>query len=261
MKDISFSRGTLVKNKETGAVLPFAGEYTFLVAEQHPYHEIPVLVCEAPRIIVNWKAIECEEFKTAEQEIKQLLELRELDLAYISNLEASNESLSKQKSILAWVAAMYHDRFIDLTITERDSDQLACKKEQENTCHHCGKELAEVECIELTEHMNFNLGNAFKYLHRAWLKNNAEEDLKKALWYIEREQERSLTHGRFYMQSATTSKAHQYFMHEKCPARLAIWNYIEIGNQDFLDDAARSVRTKLDAISIFQPLIEAQQGS
>ena len=47
-----------------------------------------------------------------------------------------------------------------------------------------------VECIEITEHMNFCLGNAIKYLWRAGLKQNEVEDLKKAVWYINREIER-----------------------------------------------------------------------
>ena len=44
-----------------------------------------------------------------------------------------------------------------------------------------------VECITITEHMSFNLGNATKYIWRADLKSDAIEDLKKARWYIERE--------------------------------------------------------------------------
>lgn len=44
-----------------------------------------------------------------------------------------------------------------------------------------------VECITITEHMGFNLGNAIKYIWRAALKGNAVEDLKKAVWYIQRE--------------------------------------------------------------------------
>lgn len=43
-----------------------------------------------------------------------------------------------------------------------------------------------VECIQVTEHMNFCLGNAVKYLWRADLKGGIE-DLEKAKWYIERE--------------------------------------------------------------------------
>jgi hypothetical protein len=44
-----------------------------------------------------------------------------------------------------------------------------------------------VECIEITEHMGFCLGNAVKYIWRADLKHDAIEDLKKARWYIDRE--------------------------------------------------------------------------
>lgn len=44
-----------------------------------------------------------------------------------------------------------------------------------------------IQCIQITEHMGFCLGNAIKYIWRADLKNNATEDLKKAIWYIERE--------------------------------------------------------------------------
>lgn len=47
-----------------------------------------------------------------------------------------------------------------------------------------------VECIEITEHMNFCLGNAIKYIWRAGLKGEAVEDLEKAVWYIKREIER-----------------------------------------------------------------------
>jgi hypothetical protein len=46
-----------------------------------------------------------------------------------------------------------------------------------------------VEAIDVTEHMNFCLGNAVKYIWRADLKHNDNgiEDLKKAAWYIDRE--------------------------------------------------------------------------
>lgn len=44
-----------------------------------------------------------------------------------------------------------------------------------------------VECIRITEHMGFSLGNATKYIWRADLKNDAIEDLEKAVWYIQNE--------------------------------------------------------------------------
>ncbi len=47
-----------------------------------------------------------------------------------------------------------------------------------------------IECIQITEHMNFCLGNAVAYIWRADLKNDAIEDLRKAVWNIEREIQR-----------------------------------------------------------------------
>ena len=49
-----------------------------------------------------------------------------------------------------------------------------------------------VECIEITEHFNFNIGNAVKYCWRAGLKGEQVEDLRKARWYIDREISRIL---------------------------------------------------------------------
>ncbi len=48
-----------------------------------------------------------------------------------------------------------------------------------------------IECITITEHMNFCLGNAVKYIWRAGLKGDDQvQDLEKARWYITRELER-----------------------------------------------------------------------
>lgn len=47
-----------------------------------------------------------------------------------------------------------------------------------------------VECITVTEHMGFCLGNAIKYLFRREHKGTPVEDLKKAAWYISREIDR-----------------------------------------------------------------------
>jgi len=44
-----------------------------------------------------------------------------------------------------------------------------------------------IECIQITEHMNFNLGNAVKYIWRAGTKGDPVKDLRKAIWYLERE--------------------------------------------------------------------------
>lgn len=51
-----------------------------------------------------------------------------------------------------------------------------------------------IEAIQITEHYDFCVGNAIKYLWRSGLKKDADksnsekeiEDLKKAIWYINR---------------------------------------------------------------------------
>lgn len=53
-------------------------------------------------------------------------------------------------------------------------------------CRECKR---KIECIDITRHMNFNIGNAFKYLWRYEHKNGIE-DLKKAIWYIKNEIEK-----------------------------------------------------------------------
>ena len=56
-----------------------------------------------------------------------------------------------------------------------------------NNPPHYTSHKSGVECIQITEHMNFCIGNAVKYLWRAGLKGDAVEDLEKAAWYIDRE--------------------------------------------------------------------------
>ena len=60
-------------------------------------------------------------------------------------------------------------------------------KPKHYTAHPSG-----VDCIQITEHMNFCLGNAITYIWRADLKIDTIEDLRKARWYIDREIERRL---------------------------------------------------------------------
>ena len=50
-----------------------------------------------------------------------------------------------------------------------------------------------VECIAITEHMGFCLGNAIKYIWRADFKGNSIDDLEKAIWYVRREIQRRTT--------------------------------------------------------------------
>ena len=60
--------------------------------------------------------------------------------------------------------------------------------------HYQGKGLESIEVIEAFE-LNFCLGNAIKYILRAGKKGDKGEDLKKAIWYINREIEGTNGHS------------------------------------------------------------------
>lgn len=59
--------------------------------------------------------------------------------------------------------------------------------EEVNHPKHYTKHPSGVECIDIAEHFNFNLGNTIKYIWRAGEKGDKLTDLKKALWYLTRE--------------------------------------------------------------------------
>jgi hypothetical protein len=77
---------------------------------------------------------------------------------------------------------------IEETIRERRADAV-------NHPEHYNAHPSGVECIQVVEHMNFNVGNAIKYLWRADHKNGLE-DLRKAEWYIRREIQRLTIPGK-----------------------------------------------------------------
>ena len=52
---------------------------------------------------------------------------------------------------------------------------------------HYNNHPSGIECIQVAEHMGFNLGNAIKYIWRADEKGADIQDLEKAAWYINRE--------------------------------------------------------------------------
>ena len=52
---------------------------------------------------------------------------------------------------------------------------------------HYTSHASGIECIDVVEHLSFNIGNATKYLWMAGKKGDAVTDLEKSLWYIQRE--------------------------------------------------------------------------
>jgi hypothetical protein len=102
-------------------------------------------------------------------------------------------SEQKQKTIYA------HQYPFDTVIKDGISGQTvnvaspAMQNEVDMVNHppHYKSHPSGIECIDVTEHFNFNLGNVIKYIWRSHLKHeNPIGDLLKAEFYLRREIER-----------------------------------------------------------------------
>lgn len=82
-----------------------------------------------------------------------------------------------------------HTNFNDDTIySEGELIEEKAKVDMVNKPPHYRQHPSGIECIEITEHMNFCLGNAIKYIWRADLKSDDPvQDLEKAVVYLKRE--------------------------------------------------------------------------
>ena len=110
-----------------------------------------------------------------------------------------------------------------------------------------------VECITIAEHLNFNQGNALKYVWRCLDKGKTEEDLKKAVFYILREIEKVPpyveldfdTHGQFIDDLGKCD-----FPDWQKEALGRIINYAASGLLLFLYDAMSTINHQIKALSI-----------
>lgn len=103
------------------------------------------------------------------------------------------------------------------------------KHDAVNHPRHYTSHKSGIECIEITAHMGFNLGNAFKYVWRAGLKtDDATEDLNKALWYAEREMKQPCSGVRRFVRSpgvlALVNKACDVETNGRALALSSLWN-------------------------------------
>ena len=88
------------------------------------------------------------------------------------------------------------DLFAEYVMPEEPvADAISPEEDAVNHPSHYTSDPSGVECIQITRHRNFNVGNAIKYLWRAGLKKSEGrsekekqiEDLKKAVFYIQDE--------------------------------------------------------------------------
>lgn len=87
------------------------------------------------------------------------------------------------------IGMVYESEIVELLqpITRQEEESVEENDDINHPSHYTAYK--GIEVIQLTEQLNFNRGNAVKYIARAGLKNpdTELEDLKKAAWYVNRE--------------------------------------------------------------------------
>ena len=123
------------------------------------------------------------------EKIKHYRELRGVgigELALVTNVPYSNiksfedGTLIPSMQVLKRISEALNFDYKELSLEEN-------KKEMVDHPKHYN--MGKYEAIDVIEDWNlgFNLGNTIKYISRAGHKDNILQDLKKALWYLDRE--------------------------------------------------------------------------
>lgn len=99
-----------------------------------------------------------------------------------------------------------------------------------NHPEHYNQHPSGVECIDIIEHFNYNLGAAVKYIWRAGLKSSDKlEDLKKASWYVDKEIQRLMKEEPTQKQVVPESV---YPIHPNLPKAYEISHMTSLENQE-----------------------------
>jgi hypothetical protein len=94
--------------------------------------------------------------------------------------EKFEDEATTLSSVAPWIKPIQN---IDTTATTTTHDPVSAPS-------HYTRFPNGVQPIDLLEHLPFNLGAAGKYILRAGYKGPALEDIKKAIWFLERELKR-----------------------------------------------------------------------
>ncbi len=107
------------------------------------------------------------------------------------NFADSKLSIRKRRKIISDEISRTLVEFLnaDNQPTENQQEETKPSEQKETVNHPSHYNQGKFEAIDVIEDwkLNFNLGNAVKYIARCPFKQNKLEDLKKARWYIERE--------------------------------------------------------------------------
>ena len=117
------------------------------------------------------------------------MEINNKFLEILSKIEKSGIPEDERNILIADIKELRDKVFNSLTDTKKDDNEI---HDSVNHPKHYTSHASGVECIEITRHYNFDIGNAIKYLWRAGLKKEQglsdiekeKEDCQKAIWYI-----------------------------------------------------------------------------
>lgn len=98
------------------------------------------------------------------------------------------------------------------------------------------------EVIELTENLDFCIGNACKYILRAPYKQNERQDLEKAIWYMERAKLKIIPDCEDYYRISL--EVARYFS-ALDPVIKDILRYLQFENETFLNSAIKKTKERL----------------
>jgi sulfur relay (sulfurtransferase) DsrC/TusE family protein len=94
--------------------------------------------------------------------------------------------LNSEKDFLNFVSTKQNIMAYKSNLPEQECENLPKQDLVNHPSHYQGSKMEVIDIID-DFYLNFNLGNAIKYILRADLKGNKKQDLEKAIWYLNRE--------------------------------------------------------------------------
>ena len=112
---------------------------------------------------------------------------------------------------------------------------------------HYTEHPSKIECIEITRHLSFNRANAIKYLWRCGKKDSVNQELKKAIWYLNDEINNGLgdVNYSFNTNNKITDKLDTLALYQTDQER-QLFNFIVFGFDYFLKQAIKIIEGMCD---------------
>ena len=112
---------------------------------------------------------------------------------------------------------------------------------------HYTEHPSKIECIEITRHLSFNRGNAIKYLWRCGKKDIVNQELKKAIWYLNDEINNGLGDVKYcgLTTNKITDKLDTLALYQTDQER-QLFNFIVFGFDYFLKHAIKIIEGMCD---------------